>query len=98
MARRRGQKKQTEIDGTERPHDEEISAAIEDLKDLRTQRTDVKGKLDAASERLQELMVAKGLTEYIDAELRVKVTLSDKTQLSLVDFNVKETTLDEAAE
>ncbi len=97
MARRR-QKKQTEIDGTERPHDEEISAAIEDLKGLRTQRTDIKAKLDAASGRLQELMIAKGITEYIDAELQAKVTLNDKTLLSLVDFKVEETSIGEAAE
>lgn len=96
--RRRGQKKQTEIEGTERFHDDEISAAIEDLKDLRKKRTQIKADHDAAVERLKGMLVERGLEEYIDPELEAKVSVSDKTTLSLREFKVKESTLDDAAE
>ncbi len=90
---------QAEIPGTERPHDEELSSAIADLQELRAQRTEIKGKVDSAAQRLEEMMNSRGITEYIDPELEAKVALSESTRLSLTAFKVKETSLDgEAAE
>ena len=91
-------RKQIEIEGTERPHDDEISAAIEDLKDARTKRTAAKAEADAATARLVELMLAKGIDEYIDPELEAKVTVSEKTRLSLREFKVRDDARGEAAE
>lgn len=85
---------QTEIPGTERKKDKQLSAAIEDIQELRTKRADAKVKLDSASERLVGMMVKKGLTEYIDPDLKAKVTIADKTNLSLVSIKVKETSVD----
>lgn len=96
--RRRGQKKQTEIEGTERFHDDEISAACEDLKDLRTKRTEIKAAHDAAVERLIEMLTERGLEEYVDPELQVKVTVSEKTRLSLREFKIRESTVDDGDE
>jgi len=98
MARRKGQKTQTEIEGTERFHDEEISSAVEDLKDLRRQRTEIKAKHDAAVERLTEMLTARGLSEYVDPDLEAKVTVAEKTRLSLREFKVKESSLDDGDE
>jgi hypothetical protein len=86
--------RQTEVPGTERPKDEELSAACADLKDLRTKRTKLKEKLDASAERLEEMMIEKGIEVYVDAELELKVTLSDLKKLSLTEFKVKETSVE----
>lgn len=98
MARRKGQKTQTEIEGTERYHDEEISAACEDLKDLRRKRTEIKAAHDAAVERLTEMLTAKGLTEYVDPELEIKVSVAEKTKLSMREFKVRDPNVEDGDE
>lgn len=89
MATKKGPK-QTEVPGTEREYDEDISAAVETMKKLRMRRTKLKEQYDGAVDRLKGLMRAKNMKTYFDPELEAKVTITEGTKLSLIKFVVKD--------
>ncbi|MEM9194319.1 MAG: hypothetical protein AAGF12_34400 [Myxococcota bacterium] len=71
----KGARKQTEVPGTERQIDTEISDAAERLHKVRTARMKLTDKETAAAEDLIEVLERKGVEEYVDEDLELKVTL-----------------------
>lgn len=67
--------KQTEIPGTERPRDEELDAAAEDVAEADAKRSKAQGEANEGRLRLLSLMKAKGVTRYVseDRKLEIKV-------------------------
>jgi len=83
-------RKQTQIPGTERETDEELDAAIEKLQSARVKRTKAKDQVDTATAELVDLMGSKGVTEYVAAELEAKVSIEDRTKISLKAFKIRD--------
>jgi hypothetical protein len=70
-------KKQTEIPGTQRKRDKQISAAAKQLYDLRADRTDAQRRATEASENLVAAMRKKGVSVYVDEELAIRCLLKE---------------------
>ncbi len=68
-------KRQTEIPGTERQVDEELSDAAERLHSIRTDRMELQTKEAGAQAELLELMRQRKMESYIDEDLELKVTV-----------------------
>lgn len=96
MARK---KAQTEIPGTERPKDEELSAAAQDLADAGGTLSEAHKRRDETADRLIELMRKKGVTTYVDEDAKIRVDLrtgADKVRVTRLEKT--EAAVDEAAE
>jgi hypothetical protein len=80
-------KKQTEIPGTERVHDTEISAAAEDLHEVRARRMKLTEEETAAADRLIRLLHERKIAAYVDEELNIRIALKPgKERVSITRF------------
>lgn len=101
MAKAKGPKgpKQTELKGMERPRDQQIDAAAEDVSEASGKLSKAHALLKERQQRLLELMKKKGLGSYVaqDAKLRVDVT-SAKQKVRVSRLEPKEKDGDEDKE
>lgn len=89
-------RRQTEIPGTERPRDDELSDAADALHKVRKSRMKLTQKETEAADKLLDLMRSKKLTEYVDEDLELRVTIKEgKTRVSVTGLKDDEA---EAAE
>jgi aspartate aminotransferase-like enzyme len=96
--KKRKPKLQQEIPGTERPRDDELDAAAEDLSEAGTKLSKAHERREEAAERLLALMSKKGLSVYVaeDQKLRVEVRAGkNKVRVSRLEERSAD---DEAAE
>lgn len=92
-------RKQTEIPGTERQYDEEVSDAASALHKIRTQRMKLTAKESEAAEKLLELLRARKLDSYVDDDNELRVTLRPgKDRVSVTKIKDEDEEQAEAAE
>jgi len=68
-------KKQTQIPGTERVVDAELSAAAEHLQSVRAERMELSEQETAAANALIAHMIERKLDSYVDEDLGIRVAL-----------------------